>query len=103
MAKSKVHNEQSAYKDTHFLDLLSLIYTQYFSILQNKNLAWYATNLTKTVYAESGKLISQNQIISYIDVRGGGSGAAAPHVLKNFRASASCSKILNDKKYIQNS
>ena len=40
-------------------------------------------------------------------VRGGGSGrAAAPPVLKNyransvFRAGASCSKILNDKKYI---
>jgi len=42
-------------------------------------------------------------------VRGGGSGrAAAPPVLKNyransvFRAGASCSKILNDKKYIFN-
>ena len=44
-----------------------------------------------------------------IGVRGGGSGeAVAPPSLKNFRAnsvfraSASCSKILNDKKYILN-
>ena len=50
-------------------------------------------------------------ILSYvlaIGVRGGGSGGSRPPVLKIFRensvfrASASCSKFLNDKKYIFN-
>jgi len=37
----------------------------------------------------------------YIGVRGGGRGAATPPGLKNFRASAGCSKILDDKKIFQ--
>jgi len=37
-----------------------------------------------------------------IGVRDGGLGNGRSPVLKNFRASACCSKILNDKKYIFN-
>jgi len=41
-------------------------------------------------------------MLSGIGVRGGGRGAAAPPVLKICRASASCSKILIDKKCMFN-
>ena len=63
---------------------------------RGRGLVWDATVVD--TFAESHYIVSAAMPGS-IGVRGGDRVAAVPPGLKNFRASASCSKILNDKIY----